>query len=78
MPALEPFLSLSAISKRYGGVQALANVDFSCRRGSIHAVLGENGAGKSTLIKIIAWYSATAIISRPLPRAPVTRKRSSA
>ncbi|MBV8523253.1 MAG: sugar ABC transporter ATP-binding protein, partial [Acetobacteraceae bacterium] len=54
MAVLEPFLSLSAISKRYGGVQALANVDFSCRRGSIHAVLGENGAGKSTLIKIIA------------------------
>src|SRR6478752_3332000 len=48
------FLVLSGISKRYGGVRALENVDFSCRRGAIHAVLGENGAGKSTLIKIIA------------------------
>ena len=48
------FLVLSGISKRYGGVRALENVDFSCRRGTIHAVLGENGAGKSTLIKIIA------------------------
>ena len=48
------FLVLSGISKRYGGVRALENVDFGCGRGNIHAVLGENGAGKSTLIKIIA------------------------
>ena len=47
-------MSLSGISKRYGGVHALENVDFRSARGSIHAVLGENGAGKSTLIKIIA------------------------
>ena len=49
-----PFLRLSGVYKRYGGVTALDGVDFACRRGSIHAVLGENGAGKSTLIKIIA------------------------
>lgn len=48
------FLVLSQVSKRYGGVRALENVDFSCDRGRIHAVLGENGAGKSTLIKIVA------------------------
>jgi len=48
------FLVLSGISKRYGGVVALENVDFACERGKIHAVLGENGAGKSTLIKIVA------------------------
>ena len=48
------FLVLSGISKRYGGVRALENVEFKCGRGTIHAVLGENGAGKSTLIKIIA------------------------
>jgi len=48
------FLVLSGIAKRYGGVRALENVDFACRRGQIHAVLGENGAGKSTLIKIVA------------------------
>ncbi|HUL68090.1 MAG TPA: sugar ABC transporter ATP-binding protein [Burkholderiaceae bacterium] len=48
------FLVLSGISKRYGGVRALENVDFACARGLIHAVLGENGAGKSTLIKIVA------------------------
>ncbi len=48
------FLRLAGVSKRYGGVTALAHVDFACRRHSIHAVLGENGAGKSTLIKIVA------------------------
>jgi ribose transport system ATP-binding protein len=48
-----PFLSLAGISKSYGGVTASRGVDFSCRRGSIHAFLGENGAGKSTLIKIL-------------------------
>ncbi|HEV2558423.1 MAG TPA: sugar ABC transporter ATP-binding protein [Microvirga sp.] len=49
-----PFFTLSRISKRYGGVHALRDVDFGCSRGSIHAVLGENGAGKSTLMKIMA------------------------
>ena len=53
-PAQQAFLTLSGISKRYGGVRALEGVDFACERGKIHAVLGENGAGKSTLIKIIA------------------------
>jgi ribose transport system ATP-binding protein len=54
VPAPGSFLTLSGISKRYGGVRALEEVDFTCERGKIHAVLGENGAGKSTLIKIIA------------------------
>ncbi len=49
-----PFFALENVSKRYGGVHALRNVDFTCSRGSIHAVLGENGAGKSTLMKIMA------------------------
>jgi ribose transport system ATP-binding protein len=48
------FLRLSGVSKHFGGVHALQGVDFDCRRGSIHAILGENGAGKSTLIKTIA------------------------
>src|SRR5260370_17207912 len=50
----EPFLRLQHITKRYGGVTALANVDFACSLGTIHAVVGENGAGKSSLMKLIA------------------------
>ena len=46
-------LAMKAISKSFPGVQALENVDFSLRRGEIHALVGENGAGKSTLIKVL-------------------------
>jgi ribose transport system ATP-binding protein len=49
-----PILEMRNISKAFGGVQALHNVSFSCRKGKVHALLGENGAGKSTLIKILA------------------------
>lgn len=48
------FLELRNISKQFGGVQALKQVDFSIKRGEIHCLVGENGSGKSTLIKIIS------------------------
>ncbi|MBV8376003.1 MAG: ATP-binding cassette domain-containing protein [Verrucomicrobia bacterium] len=53
-PTRHPFLRLEGVIKRYGGVTALADVDFACSLGTIHAVVGENGAGKSSLMKIIA------------------------
>ena len=49
-----PRCEVRGVSKRFGGVQALQDIDLASRRGSIHALVGENGAGKSTLGKIIA------------------------
>ena len=46
-------LSMRNISKSFPGVRALQNVDFTLRKGEIHALMGENGAGKSTLIKVL-------------------------
>lgn len=47
-----PLLRMTGISKRFGGVHALDEVDFTVRGGSVHCLAGENGSGKSTLIKI--------------------------
>ncbi len=46
-------LVMQQISKAFPGVRALQDVDFTLRRGEIHALMGENGAGKSTLIKVL-------------------------
>ncbi|WP_407428282.1 sugar ABC transporter ATP-binding protein [Treponema sp.] len=46
-------LSMKNISISFPGVKALQNVDFSLKKGEIHALMGENGAGKSTLIKVL-------------------------
>jgi ribose transport system ATP-binding protein len=50
----QSLLEMRGISKRFGPVQALTDVTFSVRKGTVHALCGENGAGKSTLMKILA------------------------
>jgi D-xylose transport system ATP-binding protein len=49
-----PTLELRGVSKSFGAVQALNEVDFEVRDGEVMALVGDNGAGKSTLIKCVA------------------------
>ena len=53
-PSTSPILELRGVSKSFGAVQALFEVDFHVAAGEVMALVGDNGAGKSTLIKCIA------------------------
>ena len=53
-PSAVPLVEMRGISRAFGGVAALQNVDLSVYRNEVVALLGDNGAGKSTLIKILA------------------------
>jgi branched-chain amino acid transport system ATP-binding protein len=48
-----PLLQANAVSKRFGGVQALSEVSFEIRRGEIYGLIGPNGAGKTSLFNVL-------------------------
>ncbi len=57
-PSGHPVLSLRGISKRFGAVSALTDIDLDVNAGEVIALVGDNGAGKSTLVKVLAGVHA--------------------
>lgn len=55
---MDSYLVIDSISKRFGTVQAVDRVSFTCRRGELVAILGPSGCGKTTLLRMIAGFEA--------------------
>ncbi|MCB9993282.1 MAG: sugar ABC transporter ATP-binding protein [Hyphomicrobiaceae bacterium] len=73
-----PVLCASAISKSFGPVRVLFDVDLNLRSGDVHALIGENGAGKSTLMKILGGYLPPSSGTIEIDGAPVRFGNSAA
>lgn len=68
----EPLVKMRGITKRFGGVLALQNVDLDAYAGEVLAIVGDNGAGKSTLIKVLTGVYQPTEGEMFLDGAPVT------
>src|SRR5574337_1243365 len=68
----KPIVDARGLTKRYPGVVALDNVDFTLEAGEVHVLFGENGAGKSTLISILAGATTPTSGSVEIAGEPVT------
>jgi len=69
-PSADMLVEMRGITKSYGRVQALTNVNLTIRKGEILGLLGDNGAGKSTLIKVLSGavpYTSGEIIIKGAP-----------
>jgi simple sugar transport system ATP-binding protein len=79
--AIEPLIRLAHVSKTFGEVHSLQNIDFEIGQNEIVGLLGDNGAGKSTIVKIITGYhqpdpgGAIYWKGRPLDRLDVVHAR---
>ena len=76
---MTPSLQISGLTKTFGNITAVDNLNLSARPGSVIALLGPNGAGKSTLMNMIAGYLAPdsgqiQILGRDIAAAPLESK----
>ncbi|MBI2245484.1 MAG: ATP-binding cassette domain-containing protein [Nocardioides sp.] len=59
VPSVEPVLELHGITVRLGGVEVLADIDLTVRRGDCVGIIGPNGAGKTTLFNVASGFMPT-------------------
>jgi D-xylose transport system ATP-binding protein len=72
MAETQPILSLTGVSKHFGAVSALTDIELEVRAGEVVALVGDNGAGKSTLVKILAGVHAPSSGTIRFQGEPVT------
>ena len=65
MSSNDTILTMENITKTFGPVKALTDVNLSVDRGEIHAICGENGAGKSTLMNVLSFRVCTHTVAIP-------------